>query len=400
MCACTLSGSEQCDGRDNNCDGLVDNGATCSQPGYTCQAGTCACEPSGLCGGRCVDRQTDSDHCGSCGRRCTAGTVCRAGDCHQAELTATTASLTGAGLSDCGATANDACARSLLVSGGTFHRGTDSAAPATISDFRLDKYEVTVGRFRRFVDAWVGGWRPATGSGKHTHLNSGSGLAATAGGYEPGWSAGWTNYPGAGGADAVIPVGTSATTAVAWTQNLSCSTRYQMWTSAAGESERKPVNCLSWYDLHAFCIWDGGFLPSEAEWEYAAAGGNEERTYPWGDTAPGANASLAVYGCYYNGSGNCTRSVNVAAVGSVGAGDGKWGQSDLAGNVSEWNLDGYKPFSPTCIDCANVSNDPVRLFRGGSFGTVASTLLATYRAFGRPPASRYDFFGGRCARTP
>jgi len=54
---------------------------------------------------------------------------------------------------------------------------------------------------------------------------------------------------------------------------------------------------------HAFCIWDGGFLAGEAEWNYAAAGGSEQRSYPWGSTVPGANAKLAVYGCYYNGSG-------------------------------------------------------------------------------------------------
>ncbi len=53
---------------------------------------------------------------------------------------------------------------------------TSQAYPATVSDFRLDKYEITVGRFRKFVAAWDGGWRPAQGDGKHTHLNGGQGL--------------------------------------------------------------------------------------------------------------------------------------------------------------------------------------------------------------------------------
>jgi hypothetical protein len=59
------------------------------------------------------------------------------------------------------------------------------------------KYEVTVGRFRQFVNAFNVGWIPAPGSGKHSHLNGGLGLvhagASTADGaivYESGWNTG------------------------------------------------------------------------------------------------------------------------------------------------------------------------------------------------------------------
>ncbi|MGO9835775.1 MAG: SUMF1/EgtB/PvdO family nonheme iron enzyme [Polyangiaceae bacterium] len=34
------------------------------------------------------------------------------------------------------------------------------------------------------------------------------------------------------------------------------------------------IDCVNWYESYTFCIWDGGFLPSEAEWEYAAGGGS------------------------------------------------------------------------------------------------------------------------------
>ena len=65
--------------------------------------------------------------------------------------------------------------------------------PPTVSSFRLDKYLVTVGRFRQFVNAWNGGagYSRRRGPGKHTHLNGGQGLAnsGAAGGYEPGWVA-------------------------------------------------------------------------------------------------------------------------------------------------------------------------------------------------------------------
>jgi hypothetical protein len=103
----------------------------------------------------------------------------------------------GPSLSDCGASGESCCA-SLNVTGGTYYQtydyltwdpvdggseaGADAgptgeAAPATVSGFRLDKYEVTVGRFRQFVSAWGAGWLPPPGLGKHAHLNGGRGLS-------------------------------------------------------------------------------------------------------------------------------------------------------------------------------------------------------------------------------
>jgi hypothetical protein len=81
----------------------------------------------------------------------------------------------GAGLG-CGPDGNTDCCASLEVPGGTFGRDGDACYPATIGNFRLDAYEVTAGRFRPFVEAWVNGWRPKQGSGLHAHLNGGNGL--------------------------------------------------------------------------------------------------------------------------------------------------------------------------------------------------------------------------------
>src|SRR5439155_17977855 len=53
------------------------------------------------------------------------------------------------------------------------------------------------------------------------------------------------------------------------------------WTDAPADNEDRPLDCISWYEAFAFCIWDGGYLPSDAEWNYAAAGGAEQRAYPW-----------------------------------------------------------------------------------------------------------------------
>ena len=310
--------------------------------------------------------------------------------CYSGACTATPPSCQGLAAT-CGASSNESCCTSPSVTGGTFNRSNDVAAPATVSSFRLDKYEVTVGRFRKFVTAVVAGWTPAAGSGKHSHLNGGAGLinSGAGAGNEPGWDTAWnTNLHAA-----------KAT----WdgTGSLACNATYQTWTASSGGNEMRPINCVNWYQSAAFCIWDAGFLPSEAEWNYAAAGGSNQRTYPWGATAPGANANLAVYGCYFNGSGSCSGFTNIAPVGSVAAGNGlSYGQADLAGNVWEWNLDWYAAtYVSPCNNCANVTVASNRVRRGGSFGFNASYLLSSYRD-GRTPGNRGTVIGLRCARTP
>jgi len=292
------------------------------------------------------------------------------------------------------------------VPGGTYNRtytntGTGPAGeadPATVSSFRLDKYLVTVGRFRQYVNSLtVGtGTPPANGSGKHTHVNGGSGLAnsASAGTYEAGWdAASWNMY---------IATGPSAVTT--WNANLSSSecSPYYTWTNTAGSQETLPVDCVNWYEAYAFCIWDGGFLPSEAEWEYTAAGGSQELEYPWGSTAPGTGSQYAIYNCYYpDGTGSCSGVRNIAPVGTATLGAAHWGQMDMAGEMWEWNLDWYANYVDPCIDCADLSPLSGRLVRGGYFYGGASYLLPPGRNnldFG--PAHRDGGIGFRCARTP
>jgi hypothetical protein len=165
----------------------------------------------------------------------------------------------GQGLTSCGAD-GDSCCASPQVAGGTYERTftvtngqpMSLADPATISTFRLDKYEVTVGRFRRFVSDWNGGagFRPPPGSGKHGHLNAGLGLAnsGAAGTYESGWSE-------------------SDDRRIAPTDdNLGLCGAYATWTPSPSSQEDLPINCVNWWEAYAFCIWDGGFLASEAEW--------------------------------------------------------------------------------------------------------------------------------------
>jgi formylglycine-generating enzyme required for sulfatase activity len=318
----------------------------------------------------------------------------------------------GQGMTNCGpgGSGTESCCTSLEVTtaleseASPYYRtytndgdgGLGEADPATVSAFRLDKYLVTVGRYRQFVAAWSGGYYPCSGSGKHTHLNLGQGLAnsASAGTYETGWDAtDWNN------ATDIDPTG----------PNLNCNTYYATWTPTdTGGQENLPINCVTWYEAYAFCIWDGGFLPSEAEWEYAAAAGNREREYPWGSTAPGtacpgAGCDYAVYSCYYpSGSGSCTGVSSIAPVGYASMGAGYFGQLDLEGEVLEWNLDWYNgTYVDPCTDCAYLPTTPAsyRVVRGGYFLNVARGLLPS-RRLDFYPSARDRNYGFRCARTP
>jgi formylglycine-generating enzyme required for sulfatase activity len=266
----------------------------------------------------------------------------------------------------------------LLVPGGTYYRSydgvdfTDKSYPATVADFYLDKYLITVGRFRQFVNAGMGTQAnpPASGAGANS-LIPGSG-----------WDSTWKTY--------------LAATTAALTTNVKCAADYQNWTDTAGSNESQPMNCLDWYTAFAFCAWDGGRLPTEAEWNYAASGGSEQRYYPWSNPATSTTIddSYAVYGC----GGSCSGTQNVGSKSPKG--DGKWGQSDLAGNVFEWNLDWYaSPYTDPCNNCANLTSASNRVYRGDNFLSVASGLRSAYRDDGLGPGNIYAGMGARCART-
>jgi formylglycine-generating enzyme required for sulfatase activity len=274
----------------------------------------------------------------------------------------------------------------MTVTGGSFLFGYDgistsgksTASMASISTVSLDRYEVTVGRFRAFVAAEVAGWRPTAGSGKHSNLNGGKGLN---GGTEGGWDTSWS--------------ASLATTAAEWATNLACETN-ATWSGSPGSLEEHPINCVDWYEAYAFCIWDGGFLPSEAEWDYTAAGGGEQRVYPWSLAFPPGSTTLDCSHANYTSCGTGTNKVGSESP----LGDGKWGQADLAGNVFEWNLDWYAMSYPTtCDDCANLTKAEYKVIRGGGFEGASACLLNSLRETSVPDG-RSSSIGVRCARPP
>jgi formylglycine-generating enzyme required for sulfatase activity len=237
-----------------------------------------------------------------------------------------------------------------------------------VSAFRLDKYEVTVGRFRSFVE---------TGEGTRQHPPT-----ATAGAHVKipgsGWDSSWN-----------INLTMDASSLIA---AVKCDPA-RAWTDVPGTNEGLPMNCVTWYEAAAFCSWDGGYLPTEAEWNFAAAGGDEQRAYPW-STPP---ASTAIDCAHANYAG-CVSGVGY--VGDRANGDGKWGQSDLAGNALEWILDWAADPYPTanCDDCANLLPATGRILRGGSVLYDVTFQRASLRK-ALVPTSRFADVGFRCARN-
>ncbi|WP_437625993.1 formylglycine-generating enzyme family protein [Sorangium sp. So ce1151] len=275
----------------------------------------------------------------------------------------------------CGPAHNESCCATAPVPGGMFDRGNDPAYPATVSGFLLDRFEVTVGRFRKFMEAYPGS-KPAPRAGAHPLING------------SGWDASWDGY---------LPA-----YAAALKPAVKCDSIYQTWTDEAADHENLPMNCLNWYVAFAFCAWDGGRLPTEAEWNYAVAGGSEQREYPWSMPAGAEiiDPTYAAYNCTGDGSasGACAFS-DIQSVGSRSPkGDGRWGQADLAGNMWEWLLDWYGEYQYECNDCAETANASQRVLRGGSWFNDTPSLLSSWRHnFDQLNYDRH--VGVRCART-
>jgi len=240
--------------------------------------------------------------------------------------------------------------------------------PATVSPFTLDRYEVTVERFRRFVadyEAWRRAGHPAAGEGEHPRIPG------------SGWLAEWDEH---------LPVDQAALGAAVTEENTAST-----WSDVPGVNDALPMNGLSWYVGFAFCVWDGGRLPTEAEWELAAAGGDENRLYPWGAEEP-----TAEHASYEEVTGTPR-----VPFGATPRGDGRWGHSDLAGSLWEWVLDALVYYPDECVDCAALAtfDEQDRVLRGGCYSNdrIQGNLRAANR-FSWDPSQGLDSRGLRCAR--
>lgn len=258
---------------------------------------------------------------------------------------------------------------SLLVPGGSFVMGTDDrrwaydnerpAHRVDLPDFHIDACPVTNGQYLAFIDdggyarrelwseaGWS--WRQATGARAPAHWRTRS----------------------AGGWEAVV------------------------FGRQGPLHPDCPVVHVSWYEADAYARWAGARLPSEAEWEKAAAwdpAQGRARRFPWGDEAwEAGRANLD------------QRHLEPAPAGAVLAGRSAYGCLQMLGDVWEWTaswFDGYPGFQsfPYREYSEIFFGKQYRVLRGGSFATRATVARATTRNWDLPER-RQIFAGFRCVQ--
>lgn len=310
-----------------------------------------------VCAGTCTDLSRSRSHCGRCGRSCREGESCEGAECvRQPQRSCVDGPIAGCGLA--------------VIPEGELTMGDMESLNASpvqtgvrTSGFWVDRFPVTVDRFEQFVRAGM----PSVPSGGIVYPSGQSTVRLEV-----------TDPP-------TMPL-----------QGGGCN-----W-GMSGRS-RHPINCVDWSTAQAFCYWDGGRLPTEAERERAARS-DEGRIWPWGNRDEWARVCSRVGG---------SRTATCAVDDPVFA-DGQSAQRvwHLVGNVWEWVADYWSTYrtdgsSGACANrsallnplCANGAAADPRVARGGAWVSSQVNALRAASREAYVTALQRDDIGFRCVRS-
>ena len=151
---------------------------------------------------------------------------------------------------------------------------------------------------------------------------------------------------------------------------------------------RRAVNMVTWQEAADFCMYIGGRLPTEREWEYAAAGGAEKQLYPGTDDKEAADDYIR------------HRENALAEPFMVGSKlPNHFGLFDMGGNVAEWVSAYYERYPAEGQDIIwhDLDQFDMRVVRGGGFGSELETTR-TFRRSGTLQFVTTPNIGFRCVK--